>query len=108
MAFDIAKCVALHVPNMDDAEAYYQRVLGYETRFRASDFVQMDAGHMSVVLTERQDIVDPLLEIRTEDVARMEDRLVGQGFVRCRPAHRPHERYVKDPFGHMYCLVETI
>ncbi len=103
MRGELDNCYAMGVEDIDAAAAFYERVLGYRRKMTTSRYIEIDSGVCRLFLCN-EEVEAPTFRMLVEDIGEAEDYLTANGFQRS--PEDVSEVTLRDPFGHVYCLVE--
>jgi catechol 2,3-dioxygenase-like lactoylglutathione lyase family enzyme len=99
--------IAIHVPDLARAEAFYAGVLGFRVVARAQDQLEIDTGALRLFVNRDPDALRtyiPSLDVPDYAAARRHLEAAGCSTV---PAG-PHDQavYFQDPFGFVFDIIE--
>ncbi len=100
-------CVAIHVPDLKRAEAFYAGVLGFRILRRTPDQIEFDTGALRLFVNRDAGSVMsfiPALRVSDCDAARRVLRESGCEILHEFPSGRA--LYFRDPFGLVLDIVE--
>ena len=100
-------CVAIHVPDLARAEAFYGRVLGFRLVEKTASQLVFDTGALRLYVNRDADAPMPFipaLEVRDYAAAKAYLQRAGCEIVREWPGG--HALYFRDPFGFVLDIVE--
>jgi catechol 2,3-dioxygenase-like lactoylglutathione lyase family enzyme len=104
MQFKTSNCVAIGVPDMDEALTLYAEKLGFEITRQSKDWSELNTGALKLYLV-RDNVREPCFDLAVDDVPAAEQFLAETGFIRVDLA--PNEVFMRDPYGYLYCLSST-
>lgn len=105
MPFKFSNCLALQVPDLDRAVAFYHRVMGLEITFHEKDGAELHAGPYRLFLDPGAHL-GPIMEFLVPDVEIAKGELLEVGCEVVRWEGAGGACYLRDPFGFLFNLYE--
>jgi len=105
VAFRSNREIAIHVPDLARAEAFYNGVLGFRLVRRSLDQLEFDAGELRLYVN--RDASSPLSYIPSFDVEDYQKAVRFLEAVGCKMRFAGDQAtYFEDPFGFVFDIVE--
>ena len=107
--FQSSRDVAIHVPDLTRAEAFYCGVLGLELRRRSPDQLVIETGTFTLWVNrddERRSGFIPSFDVPNREAARL--ALEAAGAKPLSGTEHAHGFYVADPFGFTIDVIERV
>ncbi len=95
--------VILQVASLDDARAFYGKVLGFPVSSPKEDLLEVRTGSSTLYL-EAGRLPDPVFEFLVDDVAEAKAELLRQGCKLVEEDRTIPRCYLRDPFGLVFNL----
>ena len=105
MPFKFSDCLCLQLPDLDQAVAFYHRIMGLEVTYRGEDNAELQAGSYRLFL-DRGDRLGPIMEFLVPDVEKAKEELLQAGCEVVRWEGAGDSCYLRDPFGFVFNLYE--
>ncbi len=105
MAFKFSSCIALQVPDLERALAFYHRVMGMEVTFHEKDSAELHAGPYRLFLDQGSRL-GPVMEFLVPDVEKAKAELLDMDCEVVRWEGAGGACYLRDPFGFVFNLYE--
>lgn len=106
VAFRSNRQVAVHVPDLAKAEAFYSDVLGFKLVNRTDDYLELDTGELQLYVNrdsgDAQSFI-PSLDVTDFQAAKRLLETSGCTIVR----EESRSLYFRDPFGFLIDIVES-
>jgi catechol 2,3-dioxygenase-like lactoylglutathione lyase family enzyme len=101
MRFQTSNCVAIGVPDMDQALTLYAEKLGFEITKQTKEWTELNTGALKIYLV-KDEVHEPCFDLNVDDVGEAEKLLSEAGFAKVDLA--PGELFMRDPYGYLYCI----
>ena len=101
MRYSTSNCVALGVPNVEQALDVYVGKLGFEMGKRTDTWTELNSGALTLYIVQ-DDVHQPCFDIEVDDVGAAQVELSAAGFEKVELA--PNELFMRDPFGYLFCI----
>lgn len=98
-------CVAVGVPDLQEALDYYTGVFGFAQGASGEDWVEVKSGALTLFLTP-DDGRSPCFEFLTHDIPMALKKIVDSGGTHY--ADTDGEAYVQDKYGLCFCLSNRV
>ena len=106
--FNATSCIAIHLPDLDKAAAFYSGVLGFEIVGRSDSELELSAGPLMLYvnkdLSAKRGFI-PSVETTNFDEARAQ--LLAAGCTVVHEYGPPRGMYFRDPFGQLMDVIES-
>jgi catechol 2,3-dioxygenase-like lactoylglutathione lyase family enzyme len=98
--------IAIHVPDLARAEAFYGKVLGFRLVRRTLDRLEFDTGELRLYVNrDRSNLIPYIPSFDVEDYSEARRFLEAAG-CRLRFAGEDSVPYFEDPFGFVFDIIE--
>jgi catechol 2,3-dioxygenase-like lactoylglutathione lyase family enzyme len=97
--------VAIHVPDLDVARAFYEGVLGFRMVSRTADYLELDSGALRLYVNrDEKDIRSFIPSLDVPNLTAAKEHLAN---ARCETvALESGGMYFKDPFGLVFDIIQ--
>ena len=105
VAFKSNTEVAIHVPDLDVARAFYEGVLGFRMIARTADYLEMDSGALRLYVNrDENDLRSFIPSLDVPNLTAAKEHLANAG---CETVElESGGMYFKDPFGLVFDIVQ--
>ena len=107
MKYTMSTNVAVRIPDIEPAVAFYSGVLGFNTRSRTADEADLDAAPLTLFVIADQEPRGPVMELFVDDLEAAREELLAHGCKVLRWEGKGRDCYIQDPFGLVFNLWET-
>lgn len=99
--------VAIHVPDLDEAEGFYVTALGFRLVTKTDEYLEIDTGSLRLYVNHDPETSRSFIpSFDVTDMARAREHLDSIG---CRTVSLPNGGvYFEDPFGFVFDIVERV
>jgi catechol 2,3-dioxygenase-like lactoylglutathione lyase family enzyme len=104
MKFRSNNCVALHLPDLKQAEAFYSGVLGFRLLRKTAAQLEYDTGRFLLYVNKGPEVGPPIPSFTVVNAQAARAHLVENGCEIL--TDRGASLYFKDPFGVVYDIIE--
>ncbi len=105
MTFKSNAEVAIHVPDLDAARAFYVDVLGFRLVTMSADYLEVDSGALRIYVNRDEDnLISFIPSFDVPDLAAAKDHLASAGCDTVQLASGGV--YFKDPFGLVFDIIQ--
>lgn len=105
MKFRSNNCVAVHLPSLKKAEAFYSGVLGFRLLHKTTAQLEYDTGRFLLYINKGAKTRPPIPSFTVTNAKAAKAHLAAHG---CRIINdRGGSLYFKDPFGLVYDVIEA-
>ena len=102
--FNSNRCIAVHVPDLEKAAAFYGGTLGFKLLNRTSDYLEYDTGTLRLYVNRSKESLPPIPSFSVADIKAAKKRLTDAGCTIVED--RGGSLYFRDPFGFTFDVVE--
>ena len=99
VAFRSNSEVAIHVPDLARAEAFYGGVLGFPLLSKSSDMLEFDTGALRLYVNRDPGVTSFTPSLDVANYAAAKQRLLDAGCTILRDSPNEEGFYFQDPFG---------
>jgi len=104
MKFRSNNCVAVHLPDLRKAEAFYSGVLGFRLLAKTTSQLEYDTGRFLLYINKGTAVHSPIPSFTVISATAAREHLEKNG---CEIVEdRGSSLYFKDPFGMIYDVIE--
>jgi catechol 2,3-dioxygenase-like lactoylglutathione lyase family enzyme len=105
VAFTSNTEVAIHVPNLDEARAFYVGVLGFRLMTMTADYLELDSGALRLYVNrDEKNLRSFIPSFDVPDLAAAKEHLASAG---CDTVQLDSGGvYFKDPFGLVFDIIQ--
>ncbi len=105
VAFKSNTEVAIHVPDLDKARAFYEGVLGFRLIARTANYLELDSGALRLYVNrDERDVRSFIPSLDVPDLAAAKEHLAAAG---CETVLLDSGgMYFKDPFGLVFDIIQ--
>ena len=104
MIFRSNNCIAIHLTDLDKAEKFYTKFMGFHLKNKTSSQLEYDTGHFLLYINKDAETQPPIPSFTVRNVKAAKLELIEQGCSIIED--RGDSLYFKDPFGIIYDMVE--
>ena len=105
MPFKFSRCLCLQTENLDEAAAFYTRIMGLKIVHQEKHTVELEGGPFRIFLDKGENS-GPIMEFLVPDVEKARQELLEAGCQLIRWEGKGGCCYMQDPFGFMFNLFE--
>lgn len=105
MKRQLSNCIALGVGanNVEEAASFYERNFGGTRGKSGEDWIEVRSGPLRLFIVGDEQ-GSPTFDLTVEDVHAAVHDLLAVGCTEVDLGGAPDERFVRDPYGHYFCI----
>ena len=106
--FEATSCIAIHLPDLDEASSFYSGVLGFEVVGRSETELELRAGPLTLYVNRAPNAERFFIpSVETTDFDEARAQLMAAGCTVVHEYGPPRGMYFRDPFGLLMDVIET-